>query len=92
MDLESYLNEEENFIMAITLLAKAIDTRLIDISPQYIKNSSLENTIKEIKGLNSAILMSVYCKRLLRKEAYLLIDSAFEDDFTLSSVLYEDLL
>ncbi len=91
MELENYLIEQKPQILAISrisqILQESIEENYYSILRGKIDKSYLDN----LKALICAIQMSAYAMRSYRKESYQQINGSYTDNFTFSSVIFEDL-
>ena len=86
MELEHYLIEEKEPIIAISSISQIIDNLLRD---NYHKSD--EKIHERILGLNTAIQMIAFCMRYRRQEYYKQIDKNYNDNFSYSTEIHEKL-
>lgn len=91
MDLESYLIEQKYHILAISRISQIIDQSLTENYYEIIKGKLDKSYLDDIMALITSIQLIAFGMRCYRKEAYKEIEENFEDDFTFSSVMFEDL-
>ena len=91
MELENYLAEQEPQIIAISRISQIIEESIsknyYDILKGRVNKSYLEN----IRALVCAIQMISFAMRCYREECMQEIDSNYEDVFSFSSVVFEEL-
>ena len=92
MNLEDYLTEQKPQILAIGRISQIIDQSLSENYYNIIKGRIDETYLDEIRALINAIQIIAFGMRSLRKECSQEIEDKVEDDFTFSSVIFEDLL
>lgn len=89
MNYEDYLIETKHTILAITKLSQMIADYLEEYYWDFIKGKCVEQSkVDEIKALNKAIRLILYCAREQRKLAYKEIEPEYKDKFCYDDVLY----
>ena len=91
MDLESYLIEQKYQIIAISRISQIIEQSLSENYYKIIKGRIDKAYLDNIRALNNAIQLIAFGMRCFRQECYQEIDESYNDDFTFSSVVLEDL-
>ena len=91
MDLESYLIEQKPYILAISRISQIIDQSISENYYNILKGKINKSYLDELQSLINAIQLISFGMRCFRKEAFMEIDDHYEDDFTFSSVVFEDL-
>ncbi len=91
MDLESYLIEQKYQIIAISRISQIIEQSLSENYYKIIKGRIDKSYLDNIRALNNAIQLIAFGMRSFRQECYQEIDESYNDDFTFSSVVLEDL-
>jgi hypothetical protein len=91
MDLESYLIEQKYQIIAISRISQIIEQSLSENYYKIIKGRIDKSYLDNIRALNNAIQLIALGMRCFRQECYQEIDESYNDDFTFSSVVLEDL-
>ena len=91
MDLESYLIEQKYQIIAISRISQIIEQSLSEKYYEIIKGRIDKEYLDNIRALNNAIQFIAFGMRCFRQECMQEIDENYNDDFTFSSVVLEDL-
>ena len=91
MDLESYLIEQKSHILAISRISQIIDHSLSENYYEILKGRIDKTFLDNIRALNNAIQLISFGMRCFREETYKEIEHDYEDNFTFSSVVLEDL-
>ncbi len=89
MDLEYYLIEEQNYILAINEICKKIDYYLTDNFYEILNGKSNKKLLEKVIALNTAVQLLTYCMRLRRTEYYKEIDKNFTDNFTYEEMIFD---
>ncbi|MBR1680165.1 hypothetical protein IJ707_00050 [bacterium] len=87
MELENYLIEEKNYIIAIDEISKKINSLLQDNFYHFLKGKGNRKTLEKITALNTAVRLMTYCLKQRRTEYYKVIDENYVDNFT-----YEEMI
>ena len=91
MDLESYLIEQKSHILAISRISQIIDHSLSENYYEILRGRIDKTFLDNIRALNNAIQLVSFGMRCFREETYKEIEHDYEDNFTFSSVVLEDL-
>ena len=89
MDLEYYLIEEQNHILAINEICKKIDFYLKDNFYEIVKGKCDKEILEKVIALNNAVQLITYCMRQRRTEYYKKIDKNFTDNFTYEEMIFD---
>ena len=89
-ELEYYLIETRYPIMAINIVSKMIDNFIKNHYFDIVHNDNCQNYIDKILALNNTIQMIGYCMRISHSLFYKKLDESYKDDFTYSSIMFED--
>lgn len=87
MDLEYYLIEEQNYILAINEICKKIDFYLKDNFYEIVKGKFDKRILEKVIALNNAVQLITYCMRQRRTEYYKEIDETYTDNFTFDEMI-----
>jgi len=91
MDLEDYLIQEKNYILAINRISQIIDKTVKFNYYDIQKGKISQEYLDEIIALNTAIRMVAYCMRLQIKKYYQKLDANYKDEFDYDSILFDGL-
>ena len=90
MELESYLIEEKLPIIAISRISREIEQSLSENYYEIIKGRVDKTYLDNIRALNNAIQLIAFGMRSFRRECFLEIENDYKDEFTFSSMVFED--
>lgn len=91
MDFESYLIEQKSQILAISRISQIIEQSISENYYEILKGKINKPYLDDIKSLINAIQIIAFGMRCFSKECYREIEPNYEDKFTFSSVVFEDL-
>ena len=91
MDFEDYLIEQKSQITAISRISQIIEQSISENYYDILKGRINKSYLDNIRALNNAIQLVAFGMRFFRKETYQEINENYIDDFTFSSVVFEDL-
>ena len=87
MELEYYLIEEKNYILAINEICKNIDNYLKDNFYEIVNGKFDKEILEKVIALNNAVQLITYCMRQRRTEYYKKIDETYTDNFTFDEMI-----
>ncbi len=87
MELEYYLIEEKNYILAINEICKNINNNLKDNFYEIVNGKCDKEILEKVIALNTAVQLITYCMRQRRTEYYKNLDETFTDNFTFDEMI-----
>jgi len=90
MELEDYLIEQKYQILAISRISQILNQTISENYYEILRGKISVSYLEDIKSL-IAIQMIIFGMRVYRKETFKEIQEDYKDEFTFSSVVFEDL-
>ena len=91
MELEDYLIEQKYQILAISRISQILNQTISENYYEILRGKISVSYLEDIKSLITAIQMIIFGMRVYRKETFKEIQEDYKDEFTFSSVVFEDL-